>query len=548
MQLHTHGGTLLIASALLVGSAQAQSTLYQLPGTAPGGRYGEALRSAGDVDADGIEDLIVGSKAVFGYAVVVSGANGQTLHSFASSTGSDGFGTAVAGLGDLDGDGAGELCVGAPLAGTGAAGAAYVYDGASGALLTTLNGGSADDHFGWAVAGIGDVDLDLVPDLAVGAIDDDNQGASSGTVRVVSGATFATLRTLEGTQANQLFGWSLAGLPDLDGDGAGELAVGAPHVDNAFSTSAGEALVFSGASGALLFSWNGFNARDAFGRSVAHAGDVNGDGLGDVAVGAPQPIPGQAGYARVFSGLDGSGLLDWGGDSAGDRFGTAVASAGDLNGDGRSEVAVGAPLDDDHGSASGSLRVFDGASALALFTRHGAAAGAELGTSLDLAGDLNGDLESELLASAPGAGAGVGQAEALSGTDLGLAGSGFELSLTGSSVSLALDFGAAYAGRQFIVLGSTSGIAPGTPYGSLMLAVNKDRYFKKALKLGPGGYMKPPTGTLDAFGKATVSFAPPLSSATKWLSGQTFHHVAVLLDAQGNTLASTNAWPVTIVP
>ena len=115
-------------------------------------------------------------------------------------------------------------------------------------------------------------------------------------------------------------------------------------------------------------------------------------------------------------------------------------------------------------------------------------------------------------------------------------------------MALTLDFGSAHAGRPFAVLGSMSGIAPGTPYGSLMLAANKDRYFKKALQLGPGGYLKPPMGTLDASGMATVSFSPPLSSAKKWISGQTFHHVAVLLDAAGNTLASTNAWPITIVP
>lgn len=544
MQRSTLAAAILIASASLA-PARAQSTLFQLPGTAPGDRYGETLRSAGDVDADGIDDFIVGSKAVFGYAVVVSGASGQALRAFASQSGSDGFGTAVAGLGDLDGDGAAELCVGAPLAGAGAEGRAYVYDGKSGALLTTLVGTARDDHFGWAVAGIGDVDLDSIPDLAVSAVDDDGQGPSSGSVRVVSGASFATLYTLAGTQVEQLFGWSLAGLPDLDGDGAAELAVGAPHADDPFSTAAGEAFVFSGASGAQLFTWSGFGARDAFGRSVAHAGDVDGDGFGDVAVGAPQPIAGKTGYARVFSGLDGSGLLDWGGDSAGDLFGSAVASAGDLNGDGRSEVAVGAPGDDDQGFAAGSLRVFDGASALALFTRHGAAASAELGTSLDLAGDLNGDLRPELLASAPGTGS--GQAEALSGVDLGLLGAGFELPIHGSSVALTLDFGAAHAGRAFAVLGSFSGIAPGTPYGSLTLALNHDRYFKKTVKLGPG-YVKPPTGTLDATGKATVSFSPPLSAATKWLSGRTFHHAAVVLDAQGNTLAASNAWPVTIVP
>jgi hypothetical protein len=545
-----------LAVAFGGGTAAAQSTMFNLPGEAAGDGYGLPTRAAGDTDGDGIGDLIIGTKAGIGgtgYAQIVSGTSGTVLHDFATGVPGDHFGTAVAGIGDLTGDIYAEVIVGAPLAGTGGAGQAIVYNGRSGAVLYTLTGDSAGDHFGYSVAGLLDVDNDQVADFAVGAIDDDNQGGSSGSVRVFSGATGNVLYTLDGTESNQLFGYSLAGLPDLTGDGLGELGIGGPYVTNLQTVKAGMATVVNGATGATLYSWTGWNAKDAFGRAICPAGDVDGDTVEDVIVGAPQPLGGLRGYAQVFSGSTGLLMWDFAGDSPGDLFGTAVAAAGDVNGDTLDDVAIGAPGDDDQGSRSGSVRVMSGQAGLELFTTYGSAANHELGSSLDGGLDLNADGVPDLVAGSPGdpgqKGQGTGSAQVLSTSNLGLCASDHLLSIaSGAPLSMHLDVGPAHAGRNYLVYGSITGTMPGTPFGSLTLGVNSDRYYKKTQKLNPNGNVSPPTGTLDPQGRATTSFIPPRKSPQTWLVGRTFHHVVVVVDASGTPLLSSNPWPVTMTP
>ena len=550
-----HSAASLCAAALAAGTVSAQSTMFNLPGNSAGDRYGHPIRAAGDVDGDGIGDLIIGSQAGVlgaGYARVVSGTSGTAIHSLSGGVPGDWFGTAVDGIGDLDGDGRAEFVVGAPLSGPGAAGQATVFDGATGGVLYVLSGDAANDHFGWSVTGLDDVDGDLLPDLAVGAVDDDDGGASSGTVRVFSGATGNTLYTLVGTQTNQLFGYAVSGIGDLTGDGLGELVAGGPHVAGVGNTAAGVARLFDGFTGALLQTWSGFQAGDAFGRAVASAGDVDGDLVVDIIVGAPQPIAGQRGYARVFSGANGSLLYDWAGDSPGDLFGTSVAAAGDVNADLQDDVAVGAPGDDDNGSRSGSVRVLSGQAGLTIFTTYGDASGYELGSSLDGAPDMNGDGLPELISASPGdpgQGPGAGSARVLSTQVLPLCASNHLLSLSaGTGLTLHVDAGSSHAGQTFLVLGSFTGSSPGTPFGSSVLPINRDRYFKRTLKLNPNANIKPPTGTLDGSGRSTTVFTPPGSKKSTWIVGRTFHHALVVLDPAGNTVLASNAWPVTITP
>jgi hypothetical protein len=149
------------------------------------------------------------------------------------------FGLALAGVGDIDGDGVPDLAAGAPyqnVAGQGDRGQVFLFSGASGARLRTLNDTvpQAGAYFGFALAGVGDVDGDGVPDLAVGAPNKEVAGQDAqGQVFVFSGASGQLVLTLTkpSPQAQAQFGWTLAGVGDVDGDGVPDLAVGAPFQD-----------------------------------------------------------------------------------------------------------------------------------------------------------------------------------------------------------------------------------------------------------------------------------------------------------------------------
>ncbi len=207
------------------------------------------------------------------------------------------FGWAVAGVGDVDGDGTPDLLVGAPFQPVGDntnQGQAFVLSGATGNLLFTLNTPDEAENtlFGAAVAGVGDVDGDGTPDLLVGAPDQTVDGnASQGQAFVLSGFDGSLLHTLNNPtpQADARFGAAVAGVGDVNGDNIPDLLVGADEQDVDGNNSQGQAFVFSGADGSLLHTLNNPTpqASASFGAAVAGVGDVNGDDRSDLLVGAP---------------------------------------------------------------------------------------------------------------------------------------------------------------------------------------------------------------------------------------------------------------------
>ncbi len=535
-------------------AASAQTTIYHLPGDSAGDRYGAAVAAISDVDGDLLPDLLVaapGGLGATGYARVISGAKGTIARSFFGTVAGGEFGAALSAA-DFNSDGRADPLIGAYLAGAGGRGTVTAYDGLSGQPIWALAGNAAGDHFGFALAGLSDVSGDGLPDAAIGAVDDDDQGSSSGTVRVVSGFDGSTLYTLTGTGVDELFGYALAALGDLDGDGIGDLAIGAPHVVSAANTAPGSVRVVSAASGATLFSVPGKAKNDAFGRALASTGDLDLDGKVDLLIGAPQPMGGMKGYAQLVSGAGGGLLLEVAGLGSGDLFAAAVAPAGDVNGDGTSDLAIGAPRDDDAGSDSGSVFLFSGKDGAQLAQLMGSASNHKLGAALAGGFDPSGDAVVDVALGSEGdggAGVNAGSARVVSTRNLVLSSDIFMLSASSpSSQVLRLDAGPAHAGSNFVVLGSLSGILPGTSYNSLPLGLNPDRYFKVTLKQLPGGPLSAPAGQLDALGQASVTFALPPSVPAGLLIGLTFDHACVLTDAVGNPVLSSNSVPVTMAP
>lgn len=396
--------------------------------------FGVSVANAEDVNGDGYADVIVGAQGFMngqsgeGRVFVYHGSSGGLAASSAWTRESDlsnaSFGHSVATAGDVNGDGYADVIVGAMNVSNGqfSEGRAYVYAGSSSGLENfsywTAESDQADANFGISVATAGDVNGDGYSDVLVGAWKYDSGQPDEGRAFVYHGSAGGLTSILqwaaEGDQIGASLGASVAGAGDVNGDGYSDVIVGAEHYDNG-QAEEGRAFVYHGSATGLsaTASWtaesNDENAR--FGASVSTAGDVNGDGFSDVIVGSPKFTGGQSfeGRTYVFHGSPAGLSLTpaWiaESDQSGANFGCSVATAGDVNGDGYSDVIVGA--DDYDGSAVDCGRAFvyhgspAGLSASPAWTKEIIQFEARFGASVSTAGDVNGDGYSDVIVGAP---------------------------------------------------------------------------------------------------------------------------------------------------
>ena len=373
----TGAGAAYIVAGPVTGDVSLADAL-RLDGVAVGDAAGWSLGAGADLDGDGYTDLLVGayradaSSGETGGAYLLSGpltAGGSLSAGLAlmgESVG-DVAGWQVALGGDVDQDGQADLLIAAPEAAS-RAGRVYLLAGPVttsmrlwGAALT-LEGESAGDAAGYAAAFAGDVDGDGGTDLVVGA-PSHSSGGYEGAAYIFFGDDGLTGSvslgdadgTWIGTSGGDQAGLAVAALGDLDGDGYGDLLVGAPGSDGGASESGAAYLILGPASGEndladAAARLEGVQEDDAAGSSLAAAGDVDGDGYGDLLVGAPGSDHTASGAGAAYlvlgpvSGLWSLGAVDAVayGLAAGDALGTAVAGA-DLDADGWGDLLLAAP-------------------------------------------------------------------------------------------------------------------------------------------------------------------------------------------------------------
>ena len=400
-----------------------------------GALLGLSVSGAGDVNGDGYADLIVGAPeydngqldegVAFVYHGTPNGLSTMPAITLEYNLNSLWMGNSVSGAGDVNGDGYADVLVGAANWDNPSyqEGAVFIYHGSANGIHTSnaerVESDITGAYLGCSVSCAGDVNGDGYDDIIAGAYGYTNGQVDEGAAFIYhgggNGVSYTASTLVESDQVSALLGLSVSDAGDVNGDGFDDILVGATHFDNG-QADEGAAFVYHG-SAAGLSSYaaamvESDQAACSFGYSVSGAGDVNGDGFADILVGAPLYDHGSTdeGVAFVYHGST-TGIITQAAtsvesDMVAASLGWSVSGAGDVNGDGYTDVIVGAPNYSNNQLQEGAFFVYHGG-ASGISTTPAVMVESDLDTtylgySVSGAGDVNGDGFADVIVGATG--------------------------------------------------------------------------------------------------------------------------------------------------
>ncbi len=368
-------GIVSVSGAVYVISGQTHQIIHVLeePSSPIGAiSFGSSVAGVSDLNQDGHADILIGVRDSYGdrpgHAFVFSGIDGSIMYSLTGEGAKDMYGSAVASAGDWNEDGINDFIVVALLndfAGVDF-GRVYLYSGSDAALLNTFEG-HATESFGSDVVAGADLNGDGRPEIVVGATLNSENLWRSGKVYVYSGSDHSLLYAVTGSDSALGLGSSLSLAGDLNDDGVEDFAVGAPGHTETFGIverAVGGVEILSGADGSLIHAINA-PAEDAFVNSgygaVSAGGDIDGDGIPDIAVSAAGLDEGSnlySGGVFIYSGANFQLIRETPANTGNEFFGAGIDLKGDYNQDGLADLIVGAIENNSQGIGAGRAYVY----------------------------------------------------------------------------------------------------------------------------------------------------------------------------------------------